>query len=353
MRPPDERMVCERCGRRQRLPHARRLALRGLQVQDRLLRLVARWTSLATRIARHERRVSARTRPPCNALVDQLREAEAKARAGRRGEVARTASSAGKTPGARAARLRARSRFAVSGALAAGRLGHVRRRRAGRGHRHRHRPRRRARGASSSPTTPRSRAAPTTPSPSRSTCGRSRSRSRTGCRASTSSIRAARSCRCRPRSSPIAITSGASSINQARMSARAASRRSPSSWARAPPAARYVPAMSDETDHRQGHGHDLPRRPAAGEGGHRRRRHGRRAGRRRRAHAPLGRRRLLRRRRRRTRSRSRGRSCRRSTRRSDCPLDIDDARRTPRTTSSELYGIVSVGPAAVRMTSAK
>ncbi len=46
----------------------------------------------------------------------------------------------------------------------------------------------------------------------------------------------------------------------------------------------YVPAMSDESDHRQGPGHDLPRRPAAGEGGHRRSGRRRRPRRRRRAH---------------------------------------------------------------------
>ena len=34
----------------------------------------------------------------------------------------------------------------------------------------------------------------------------------------------------------------------------------------------YVPAMSDEIDHRAPAGHDLPRRPAAGEGGDRRER---------------------------------------------------------------------------------
>ena len=46
----------------------------------------------------------------------------------------------------------------------------------------------------------------------------------------------------------------------------------------------YVPAMCDEIDHRQGTGHDLPRRPAAGEGRHRRSRRRRSARRRRRAH---------------------------------------------------------------------
>ena len=49
----------------------------------------------------------------------------------------------------------------------------------------------------------------------------------------------------------------------------------------------YVPAMSDETDHRQEPGHDLPRRPAAGEGRDRRGGHRRGPGRRRRAHAPV------------------------------------------------------------------
>ena len=60
----------------------------------------------------------------------------------------------------------------------------------------------------------------------------------------------------------------------------------------------YVPAMSDETIIVKGTGHDLPRRPAAGEGGDRRGSDGRGPGRRRRAHPAVGRRRLLRRRRR-------------------------------------------------------
>jgi hypothetical protein len=48
----------------------------------------------------------------------------------------------------------------------------------------------------------------------------------------------------------------------------------------------YVPAMSDD-HHRQEPGHHLPRRPAAGEGGHRRGGQRRGPGRRRRAHAHL------------------------------------------------------------------
>ena len=59
---------------------------------------------------------------------------------------------------------------------------------------------------------------------------------------------------------------------------------------------------------RQRHGHDLPRRPAAGEGRYGRGGHRRRPGRRRRAHSPVRRRRLLRRRRRPRASASRGRS---------------------------------------------
>ena len=47
----------------------------------------------------------------------------------------------------------------------------------------------------------------------------------------------------------------------------------------------YVPAMCDESDHRHEPGHDLPRRPAAGEGRDRRSRHRRRPRRRRCAHA--------------------------------------------------------------------
>ena len=55
----------------------------------------------------------------------------------------------------------------------------------------------------------------------------------------------------------------------------------------------YVPAMSDEIDHRAQAGHHLPRRPAAGAGGHRRNRQRGRPWRRGRACAHLGRRRPL------------------------------------------------------------
>ena len=56
----------------------------------------------------------------------------------------------------------------------------------------------------------------------------------------------------------------------------------------------YVPAMSDESHHRAAPGHDLPRRPAAGEGRDRRERERGGAGRGRGAHAPVRRRRPLR-----------------------------------------------------------
>ena len=96
-------------------------------------------------------------------------------------------------------------------ALAAGRVGHVRRRRARRRPRHRHRPRLRPRGRHRRQRRHGQGRHLLPASPSRSTCARSRSRSRTGCRASTSSTPAAPSCRCRPRSFPTGSTSAASS----------------------------------------------------------------------------------------------------------------------------------------------
>ena len=56
--------------------------------------------------------------------------------------------------------------------------------------------------------------------------------------------------------------------NQARMSPRG-SRRSRSVLGSCTAGGAYVPAMSDESHHRQGQRHDLPRRPAAREGGDR------------------------------------------------------------------------------------
>ena len=74
-------------------------------------------------------------------------------------------------------------------------------------------------------------------------------------------------------------------FNQATMSARGHPADRRGAWARAPPAAPTCPAMSDETRDRPRAGHDLPRRPAAGEGGDRRGGHRRGARRRRPARA--------------------------------------------------------------------
>ena len=123
---------------------------------------------------------------------------------------------------------------------------HVRRRRAGRRPRHRHRPRLRPRGADRRQRRDGEGRHLLSRSRSRSTSARSRSRSRTGCRASTWSIRAARSCRCRPRSSPIASTSAASSSTR-RACRPSGFRRSPSVMGSCTAGGAYVPAMSDET----------------------------------------------------------------------------------------------------------
>ena len=93
-------------------------------------------------------------------------------------------------------------------------------------------------------------------------------------------------------------------------------------------------------DHRQGHRHDLPGRPAAREGGDRRRSDGRGARRRRRPHAALRRRRLLRRRR---RARAAARADDRlhaATRVKRLPADIT-APEEPRYDPREIYGIVN------------
>src|SRR5262249_5349010 len=66
---------------RKRLPHARRVALRGLRLQDRLLRLVAPMEELATRIATATDEFRA-NQAAMQSLLDELRAAESKARAG-------------------------------------------------------------------------------------------------------------------------------------------------------------------------------------------------------------------------------------------------------------------------------
>jgi 3-methylcrotonyl-CoA carboxylase beta subunit/propionyl-CoA carboxylase len=101
----------------------------------------------------------------------------------------------------------------------------------------------------------------------KSTCGRRRWRlqNRLPCRLSRRS-RAARSCRCRPRSSPIAITFGRIFFNQARMSAE----RIPQVavvMGSCTAVARTCPAMSDETIIVRGTGTNLSRRASPRKGG--------------------------------------------------------------------------------------
>ena len=90
------------------------------------------------------------------------------------------------------------------------------------------------------------------------------------------------SCRCRTRSSPTASTSAASSTTRRSMSAAGIPQIAVVMGSCTAGGA-YVPAMSDETIIVQEPGHDLPRRPAAGEGRDRRGRQRRGARRRRRA----------------------------------------------------------------------
>ena len=137
----------------------------------------------------------------------------------------------------------------------------------------------------------------------------------TGCRASTSSTPAARSCRCRTRCSPTGSTSAGSSSTRPTCR-RAGIPQIAAVMGSCTAGGAYVPAMSDETRDRQGPGHDLPRRPAAGEGRDRRGRHRRGARRRRRARPQV----------RRGRPPRRGRRARAG----DRPLDRGHLRTTPR-----------------------
>ncbi len=94
-------------------------------------------------------------------------------------------------------------------------------------------------------------------------------RARTSCPASTWSIPAARSCRCRTRCFPTASISAASSTTRRSMSAAGIPQIAVVMGSCTAGGA-YVPAMSRRDDHRRRAGHDLPRRPAAGEGRDRR-----------------------------------------------------------------------------------
>ncbi len=94
-------------------------------------------------------------------------------------------------------------------------------------------------------------------------------------------------------------------------------------------------------DHRQGHGHDLPRRSAAREGRDRRRSDRRGSRRRRCSHAAVGRRRLPRRRRRARARTGAHRSSRRSIRERQLPDDMTTP-EDPAFDPAELYGIVNL-----------
>ncbi len=101
----------------------------------------------------------------------------------------------------------------------------------------------------------------------------------------------------------------------------------------------YVPAMCGRDDHRQGRGHDLPRRTAAGEGRDRRDRQRRGSGRRRRAQPDLGRRRPSTRSTTSTRSASRGGSSAISTA-ARAWRSISRRRAQPALPADELYGVI-------------
>ena len=222
---PDRRQDALRTLRRRDVPHARRLALPGLRLQDRLLRLVnaAPSSRTSTPPIRRSRPIAI----ACSSWSPSCARATRRRARGRRREVPAAPPRAGQAAGARAHRAAARSRIAVSRAVAAGGLRHVRRRGAGGRHRHRHRPRLGARSADRRQRRDRE-GRHLLPDHGQEAPARAGDRARrTACRASTWSIRAARSCRCRPRSSPIAITSAASSSTR-RACRPSAFRRSPS-----------------------------------------------------------------------------------------------------------------------------
>ena len=102
----------------------------------------------------------------------------------------------------------------------------------------------------------------------------------------------------------------------------------------------YVPAMSDETIIVQEPGHDLPRRPAAGEGGDRRGRQRRGARRRRRAHARSPASPTTARRTTRTRSRIARRIVANLNRSKTRDAATARAARAAATTAEELYGVI-------------
>ena len=285
--------------RRRDVPHPRGLALPGLPLQDRLLRLVAaaaapgaRWTSSSPRSAPaatpspqprpHDRRWSPSTVsgwPRCATA------AAPKTSSG--------TASQGKLPVRERLDLLLDPGSLVPRAVAAGGLGSVRRRRAGGGPGHRHRPRLGARGP-----------------------GRRQRRHRQGRHLLPADREEARARAGGGAAEPLPcvylVDSGGAFLplqaevfpdrdhfgriffNQARMSAgRPGPDRRGDGLVHGRRRLRAGDVRRDH--HRQGHRHHLPGRAAAGEGRHRRGRDRRGTGRRRRAHPRVGRRRLLRR----------------------------------------------------------
>ncbi len=232
-------------------------------------------------------------------LVDDLRERLARRPPGRQRGGPEEAHRPRQAAGARPGRPAARPGQPVPRAEPAGRDRDVRRRRGvpERRHRHRHRPGQRPRGAWSSPTTRPSRAAPTTRSRSRSTCARRTvaADNRLPCVYLVDSGGAFLPMQ--DEVFPDREHFGRIFFNQANLSARGhpADRRGDGLVHRR---RRLRPGDVRRDRDRAQPGHDLPRRPAAGEGRDRRGRHRRGARRRRRARPHLRRRRPPRRRRR-------------------------------------------------------
>ena len=177
---------------------------------------------------------------------------------------------AGQAPAARAHRAAARSRQRRSSSCRSSRpTACTRTRCRAAGHHHRHRPRLRPRMRDRRQRRHGEGRHLLSDDREEASAGAGDRARRAGCPASTSSIPAAPICRIRTRSFPTAIISAASSSIRRRMSAAGIPQIAVVMGSCTAGGA-YVPAMSDEADHRQEPGHDLPGRPAAREGRDRR-----------------------------------------------------------------------------------
>ena len=149
--------------------------------------------------------------------------------------------------------------------------------------------------------------------------------------------------RCRTRCSRTASTSAGSSTTRRTMSAPGIPQIA-AVLGSCTAGGAYVPGDERRGGDRPRPGHDLPRRPAAGEGGDRRGRHGRGARRRRPARARLGRRRPPRRRRRARAAHRPRRSSPRSRRGRAPPVGRRAEPSSRRVDPAELYGVVPADP---------